>query len=333
MPTKTYVHPFTPGAESPKAVDFKTYAIRRRLPAYRVCPDPKPPFYLFGADAWNCAKCSSEKPFYLPVVTGDKFEFQFQFEDDVNPDPTAPAFGWRESTSGANEYYIAARILDCNCAPVDDLGHVDLLAEDWGVAYTDPGGSYQWFRLDMGLLPVELCCFNIQVVKYSLVEGIATEDILITAGPYARADSATCSLCESETVLISGRWKKADCWGRRFDIGFGVGSALFTDSVRLNGFISYIGTAPEVVFDDEIEVKTSLRSKYRFTLKGVPPLVAQWISTVLSSNSYLSIGGHEITRSKGDVVAGFERENLNTQLVYGTIDFSTVCEIENFGCS
>lgn len=332
MPIKIYSHPFAPGIESPKEVDFHTYGIRRKLPAYRVCPDPKPPFYMFGADNWNCAKCDGEKPFYLPIVTDDKFEFQFQFEDDINADPTVPDFGWRESASPANEYYIGARILDCSCNAIEGLEHVDLFAEDWGVGYADPGGSFQWFRLDMGLIPVELCCFNIQVVKYTLVEGVATEDILITAGPYARVDSDGCTLCDQETVLITGKWKKADCWGRRYDLGFGATGTLFTDSARLNGFITYMGTAPETVFDDEVEVKTSLRAKYRLTLKGVPPLIAQWISTLLASNGSLSIGCHEIVRSRGDIVSGLEREG-STQLVYGTIEFSTVCEIENFGCS
>jgi len=335
MAIKVYQHPFQYGSESPKAVDFMTYAVRKRLPKYRVCPDPKPPFYLFGADSWNCAKCKSEKPYFLPVNQDDKFEFQFQFEDGVNVDPANPVFGWRESGTSANEYYVSARILDCNCDPIDGFGFIDLLSDDWGVGYDTAGGSFQWLRLDVSLLPVEVCCFNLQIIKYVLVAGVATEDILITAGPFARADSATCTLCDngSETILIIGKWKKADCWGRRFDLEFGDNATKFTDSVRLTGHIAYMGTAPETVFDDEVEVKTSLRKKYRLTLKGVPPLIAQWISTLLSSNEYLNIGGYEIDRSRGDTVSAFERDNLSTQLFYGSIDFTTVCEIENFGCS
>lgn len=334
MATQTYIHPFRYGAQSPKAADYQTFAIRQALPGWRVCQDPKPPFVLNGEDNWNCAKCEGEPEFFLPVLSSDKFEFQFQYDDTVNEDAANPVFGWLASTTGESPYYMSARILTCECNPVPDMVYVDQFASEWGVGYDEAGGSFQWLRLDVGLLPPELCCFILQVEQYVLNPdtGIAVLDQIITAGPFKRIDSTECDPCEEETVVLCGRWKKADCWGRRYDIAFGQNEELFTDCVRLPGNIVYLGTSTEPLFDGEVEIKTTVRSKYRLILKGVPPMIAEWVSTILGGNAFLSIGGIEIDRGAGDTVGGFERSLDNVQMFYGNIEFSTVCEMQNFGC-
>lgn len=331
-----YEHPFVYGSTNPLALDYKTYAVRQRLPAWRVCKDPKPPFILFGEDNWNCAKCEGEPAFFLPVHSADKFEFQFQFDDHVNEDAANAVFGWQVSASPENEYYMAAKILTCECAPVEGMGFVNQFASEWGVAYDAEMGAFQWLQLDIGLLPSELCCFILQVEQYVIDAdtGDVVVDQIITAGPFARNDSNDCKPCADETVLLCGQWKKADCWGRRYDIPFGEDAVFtFTDCVRLPGNVVYLGTANEVLLDGEIEIKTVVRKKYRLHLKGVPPLIAEWVSTILGSNDFLSIDGYEINRGAGHSVGSFERERNDVQMFYGSIEFSTVCEVENFGCN
>ena len=337
--SQPYIHPFTYGSESPLAVDFMTYAVRKRLPKYRVCPDPKPPFILDGQDNWNCAKCPGQPSFMLPVLTTDRLQFLFQYEDTVNEDPADPVFGWFDSGVGAGEYYMSARILDCDCNPVADMVYLDQFASDYGVAYDSEDGSFQWLTLDTGLLPSELCCFILQVEQYvfDVDAGFPVLDQIITAGPFYRADAAFCGPCgdatpEEETILISGQWKKRDCWGRRYDIPLGVGQTLFTDSIRLAGNIVYLGSENESVFDGDVEVKNTKRDRYRLELAGIPPIIAQWLGTILASSDVLTIGDYTIDRRNGDTVSGLVRKFDDVEMFHAVLDFSIVCEIRNFGC-
>lgn len=333
MAIQTYIHPFQYGAQSPMAVDFKTYAIRQRLPAWRVCQDPKPPFILEGLTNWNCARCDGQPAFQLPTLGTDKFQFQFQYDDTVNEDVMNPVFGWQESGTPAGEHYMAARVLDCNCDAVEGMDFVDLIASDWGVAYDADSGSLQWIEIDIGLLPPELCCFILQVEQYIFnPEGDPVLDQTITAGPFYRADLAQCGPCDEETILITGTWKKIDCWGRRYDVGFGPDDTLFTDSVQLLGNVVYLGSENEFLQDGEIEIKVRKRDKYRLELDGMPPIIAQWLATLLSSNQTLTIGDYTIDRSKGDTVGGMSKEFKEVEMFHTTIEFSIVCEIQNFGC-
>lgn len=335
MATKTYIHPFTYGKESPLAVDFYTYAIRQRMPTWRVCPDPKPPFILDGQDNWNCMKCEGQKVFSLPVNSADEFEFQFQFGDTVNADVMDPVFGWLDTATPESGYYMAARILDCECNGVPDMVYIDQFASDYGVAYDTVSGSLQWLKLDVGLLPSDLCCFILQVEQYVLdaALGIPVLDKVITAGPFYRSDLSNCGPCDDATVLISAKWKKIDCWGRRYDVPFGDSDTLFTDSVRLVGSIEYLGSENESVFDGEIEVKTKKREKYRLDLAGIPPLIAQWIGTLIAANDLLVIGDYTINRKNGDTVGSVNRSIQDVQMFYTAIEFSQVCEVNNFGCN
>lgn len=332
---QTYIHPFTYGKESPLAVDFMTYAIRQQLPTWRVCQDPKPPFILEGQDNWNCAKCEGQKPFSLPVNSADSFQFQFQFDDTVNTDVMNPTFGWLDSGAGAGEYYMSARILDCDCNPVVGMVYLDQFASDYGVAYDAESGSLQWLNLDIGLLPAELCCFILQVEQYvfNTEAGFPVLDQIITAGPFYRADLAFCGPCEDETVLITAKWKKKDCWGRRYDVPFGTTETLFTDSVRLVGNVVYLGSESEPLFDGYIEIKTKKRDRYKLELAGVPPLIAQWIGTLLAANDVLTIGGYTINRSGGDTVGAVSKLINDVGMFHTTIEFTQVCEINNFGCN
>lgn len=335
MPVKTYQHPFGYGDESPVILDFKTYAVRRRLPMWRVCADPKPPFILFGETNWNCTKCEGQPPFKLPVLTSDSLQFQFQFDDSVNTDPMEPEFGWLESTTPDGEWYMSARILDCECNGVADMVFVDQFASDWGVAWDADGGSFQWINFDLSLFPTELCCFYLQVEQFVFNPdiGLPVVDQIITAGPYYRADIGACGLCEDNTVLISGTWKKKDCWGRRYDIEFGAGQTTFTDSVRLLGEVIYLGSESEDIYDGEVLVKSRQREKYRVELGGVPPLIAQWLGTLFASNDTLTIGDYQIDRSKGDTVGAVNKSLNDVQMFHTSVEFSIVCEIVNFGCN
>lgn len=333
MATITYAHPFERGAELPLSVDFQTYAVRQRLPAWRVCADPKPPFILDGETNWNCAKCPGQPVFNLPILAADSPQFQFQYDDSVNEDPTNPVFGWLESTTPAGEYYMAARIMDCECNGVVGMAFIDQFASDWGVAYDEKDGSFQWLTIDPGLLPSELCCFILLIEQYvfNTGAGIPVLDQIITAGPFYRADLAFCGPCEDETILISGQWKKADCWGRRYDIRFGSGT-FFTDSVRLVGNVVYLGTENEPIFDGEVEIKNTKRDRYRLELAGMPPIIAQWLGTILASNQTLTIGDYVIDRKNGDTVGPLNKALNEVQMFHTTLDFSIVCEIVNFGC-
>lgn len=327
MPTKTYTHPFSFGNGVP--LDFHTFAIRRKLPAWRVCEDPKPPFILDPNTNWNCAKCTGEKLYYLPVNISDKFEFQFQFDDVVNEDPTVPEMGWQESGGAANtDFYMKAKIVNCDCTPIEDLDFVDLIAEDWGVAFDEDAGSLQWLRIDVGLIPVEVCCFLIQVEQWSADAAVT----IITAGPFVRNDTLCARLCEPETILICGSYKKADCWGRRYDIEIGAGGDTFQDCVRLEGEVVQLGTTSESVFDGEVEIKTSMRKRYRLDLGGMPPIIAEWLSNILASNSELTIGDYIIDRKNGDTVGSFDQSQKSSQMFHGSVEFSILCEIDNFGC-
>lgn len=334
MATQTYIHPFQRGAELPLAVDFMTYAVRQRLPAWRICADPKPPFILEGETNWNCAKCPGQPVFNLPILATDTLQFQFQYSDNVNADPANPVFGWLDSGTGEGEYYMSARILDCECNAVPDMVYLDQFASAYGVAYDSEGGSFQWLTLDPGLLPSDLCCFILQVEQYVFNEeaGFPVLDQIITAGPFKRQDLAFCGPCEDETVLISGAWKKRDCWGRRYDIGFGANDTLFTDSVRLVGNIIYLGSENEPVFDGEVEIKNTKRDRYRLELSGIPPLIAQWLGTILAANQTLTIGDYAIDRKNGDTVGALSKTINEVEMFHTTLEFSIVCEIVNFGC-
>lgn len=333
MATQVYRHPFSYGAQNLKPADFHTFAIRQQLPKWRECKDPRPPFVLEGADNWNCAKCSGDKAFFLPVFSTDELPFQFQYDDTVNADPAAPVYGWQESATPANEYYMAARILDCNCGAVDGMDSVDAFCTAWGVAHDESAGSFQYLKVDVGLLPVELCCFILQVEQYvkDPETGNVVLDQIITSGPYLRADSAECVPCEDETLLISGAWKVADIWGRRYDIEFGAG-VFFENVVRLPGNIVYVGTSTDVTYDGEVEVKTTVRQKYRLILGGVPPMIAEWVSIILGSNKTLSIGGYLVDRSRGDTVGTVERSIDGVGMFYATIEFNLSHEMQNFQC-
>lgn len=332
MALQQYKHPFQYGIENPLKVDFNTYAIRQKLPAWRVCQDPKPPFVLNGQENWNCARCAGEPDFMLPIETGDSFEYLFQFDDEVNTDVTNPNFGWRESGTGADEFYMRARMVNCDCSELAGFTFVDQFCSDWGVGWNEVGGSFQWLKVDWGLLPTEVCCFTLQVEKYVLVEGLPVLDQTITAGPFWRNDSTACEMCAKETILLCGTWKKTDCWGRRYDVGFGANGTTFTDCVRLPGNVVFLGMGTESVFDGDIETKTNVRRKYRLELAGVPPMIAEWVATILGSNNTLSIGGYEINRAKGDTVGSFDRGVEGVEMFYGNVEFSQLCEIQNFEC-
>ena len=334
MPTKTYVHPFAYGSSS-DILDFKTYAVRQKLPTWRQCQDPKPPFITFGETNWNCIKCEGEPAYFLPVNSADQYQFQFQFDDYVNTDPTNPAFGWLDSGTGLDPYQVSARVLDCDCVVVPGFELIDSFASDYGVAYSEAGGSMQWLNVDIGSLPSELCCFFIEVTLYYLVEGTPTALQIVTAGPYRRNDGAECLLCpeEDDTILICGTWKKEDCWSRRYDVEFGTGDELFMDCIRVVANIKYLGTSSEGVFDGEVEVKTVQKTKYSIEFGGMPPLIASWVSTILASNNFLSIGGYEINRANGDTVGSFEQQQQGTGMFYGSVEFTLQCEIHNFGCN
>lgn len=305
-----------------------------------MCQDPKPPFMTFGAEAWNCAKCQGEKLFQLPVLSSDEFQFQFQFDDTVNADPSDPEFGWQDAGSGLNPYYIGGRILDCNCEEIleDDvpiLITVDEFASNYGVAYDEIGGSFQWMNVDIGLLPETLCCFMIEVTYYTLIEDEPVAQQIITAGPFQRYDGADCKCpADTETILICGKYKKSDCWGRRYDVLFG-GETLseYTDCVRLEGSVIRLGTGTEFTFDGEVQVKSLQRTRYRLELAGMPPMIAEWVSNILGSNDTLTIGDYTINRANGDTVGAFDKIIDNVQMFHGNVEFSIVCEIENFGCN
>ena len=334
MATKTYIHPFSYGETNIMPLDFKTHSVRKRLPGWRMCQDPKPPFITFGEKGWNCYKCVGEKYFQLPVDVSDSFQFQFQFDDSVNEDPLIPIFGWQTS-GGEGLYYISAQILDCNCDPIMDgenevLGFVDEFASDYGVVFDAVGGSFQWMNVDIGLLPTDLCCFYIQVKSYGVVDDVPTELQIVTAGPFSRID---CGLCKKEdTLLICGSYKKADCWGRRYNIEFGETESTFTDCIRIPGAVIYLGTSSESTFDGDVEIKTVQKKRYRLDIGGVPPMIAEWISNILASNDVLNIGDYTVSRKNGDTVASFDKSIDNVQMFHGSIEFSIVCEIENFGC-
>lgn len=336
--TKTYLHPFAFGETNIMPLDFKTFSVRKRLPGWRQCQDPKPPFITFGADAWNCAKCNGEKDFSLPVNADDQFQFQFQFDDGVNEDASNPVFGWRDAGTGEDAFYISGRILDCNCNEILDgietiLVNVDQFASSYGVAYDSTSGSFQWLNLDMGLIPEDLCCFMLEITYYTLVDNVPTESQIITAGPFRRNDvsGCNCPIDEDKTVLICGSYKKADCWGRRYDVAFG--DSLFTDCIRVEGNIVRLGTSTEFAYDGEVLVKTVQKARYRLELAGMPPMIAEWVSNILASNDTLTIGDYSISRANGDTVGSFDKLLDNVQMFHGNVEFSIVCEIENFGCN
>jgi len=335
MATKIYAHPFNYGTSS-DILDFKTHSVRKRMPAWRECADPKPPFVTFGADAWNCAKCEGERPFALPVNTSDILQYQFQFDDSVNEDPANPVYGWQDSSSDDDPYYMKARILNCDCEAVESYNFIDDFSPVYGVAFDAVGGSFQYLQIDVGELPSDLCCFYIQIEHYVMVDDVLVNDQNIVSGPYQLNDLAGCA-CNPDgdsTLQICGSYKKADCWGRRYDIEFGGDTAAtFSDCMRVDASIVYLGTTSESTFDGEVEVKTTQKNRYRIDIDGVPPMIAQWISNILASNGTLAIGEYTIDRGKGDVVGSFDRAINNLQMFHGSVEFAIVCEIENYGCN
>lgn len=330
----TYTAPFQFGETNIMPFDFKTYAVRKRMPGWRVCADPKPPFVTFGETAWNCAKCEGEKTFELPVNTDDQFQYQFQFDDAINEDPADPIYGWQDSGTGENPFYMNARILDCECNSIG-LDLVDDFASDYGVAFDAVGGSYQWLNVDIGLIPTEVCCFYIQIEHYAPIEGVPVNDQNIVAGPFFRNDTAGCgcNVSEDKTLLICGAYKKTDCWGRRYDIEFGASGTTFSDCVRVGASVIYLGTTSESTFDGEVEIATTQKKRYKLDLQGVPPMIAEWVSNILASNGVLTIGDYSIDRSKGDAVGSFDRSIDRVEMFHGSVEFSIVCEIQNFGCN
>ena len=330
MATKIYEHPFSYGETNIMPLDFHTFSVRRRLPGWRQCQDPKAPFVTFGADSWNCSKCEGEKEFSLLVNSDDTFQFQFQFDDEINEDPSNPIYGWQDSATGLDPYYMNARILDCNCETLG-LDYIDEFAIDYGVSFDAVGGSFQWLKLDVSLIPVEVCCFYLQIEHYNAI----TNDQNIVAGPFRRNDveGCNCNPTIDETILVCGSYKKADCWGRRYDVEFGENAAVFSDCVRLVGSITRLGTGTDFTYDGEVLVKSLQRTRYRVDFAGMPPMIAEWLSNILASNGTLTIGDYTIDRANGDTVGAFDKAIDSVQMFHGSVEFSIVCGIENFGCN
>jgi len=215
MATKIYAHPFNYGTSS-DILDFKTHSVRKRMPAWRECADPKPPFVTFGADAWNCAKCEGERPFALPVNTSDILQYQFQFDDSVNEDPANPVYGWQDSSSDDDPYYMKARILNCDCEAVESYNFIDDFSPVYGVAFDAVGGSFQYLQIDVGELPSDLCCFYIQIEHYVMVD-----DVLVN-------DQNIVSVCISSNNGIAQKAFTNSASGRpRFSFSFAIESGAY----------------------------------------------------------------------------------------------------------
>lgn len=122
-----------------------------------------------GCDGFTeCAECSSDQPFKMPVVSGDLVYLQFRMADLMNIDPTEPAFGW---VNGVDEYYIAAQ-LEFSSGETLELDSQSIIAGK-EVGYFN--GSYQNLILNSARIKdymntnlIDGECFRINLTTYQM---------------------------------------------------------------------------------------------------------------------------------------------------------------------
>lgn len=306
------------------------------VPPLVTCPIfDVPPFIgpSLGS-AWNCNLCGSDAEYYNLWAEGDIIPFQIAAGDPVNPNPTMPTIGFKDSGNAAGiagaDYYIQIELLDFDCSTVI-FDRADQFCADYWVSFSDKIGPYQTFFVDTSLFPANQNVWRIKVTTYLPSSAVAS----ITYTEIFKK-----SRCET-TLLMQSAHSINDCLDHQYKtpenfVGPSsppAGSPTpFFLRWRFEAEKSLVGFVNEREVNDNDDVLSiKKRSTYELVFRKMPPYVARILDTIISV-SVVQIDDGSGFDSYQEATDISKRIDGGTRMFKPLITVTQICEIDEFTC-
>ncbi|MDH3771117.1 MAG: hypothetical protein OET79_09065 [Nitrospirota bacterium] len=292
------------------------------MPTRRDCPPLPPPFMYNEGDAWNCNLCGSDMCFFIPYKSGDVFSFALNLPDEVNTPGDNIVAGWKTTAGGA--WYVSAAIVGGDSGAVIS-DNIDEFSSAYFVAYTEAAGSVQNFSIDTAA-PIfdDLDCFKIRLKYRRILDGgLYEETATVWSEPFKALQS-----CEESVAFVASA---ATCGGAvvsSYTNFLGTGGEAPATFIRVPGAVEFIGAdIEETTTDRGIIIKKKKIENYEITAGIVAPYFAKMICGAAMSSESDFAGLQNIVN-----FTGISKNNNESKNFVLTLQFSTECEANLFGC-